>query len=124
MKKIKKLFAGVVVVLLFIIQGCSYVPTIEDVENGTREGVEGLLMESADHGHTFRLDDYYLVEQIDDLTYRGGLQATEFYKRDSTKIYRSVIIKYQDKKYERCEITIRPIIFDFFDTFLDIAKKH
>ena len=62
-----------------------------------------------------------LSEQVDDLTYKGTLKATAFYKSskwdskrykfvdvpDSTKLYRTVIIKFRDKKYDYYTISIQ-----------------
>ena len=68
------------------------------------------------------MDRYFLSEQVDDLTYKGTLKATAFYNKtrwdrkrlefvadvpDSTKLYRTVIIKFRDKKYDYYTISIQ-----------------
>ena len=106
--------------LLLIMMGCSSVPKIEDVEEDSKEGVERLLTEDNNDKLTYRLDRYFLSEQVDDLTYKGILKATAFRKSqkfdsyrlemvqvtDSTKLYRNVIIKFRDKRYDFYTISI------------------
>ena len=107
--------------LLFLI-GCSIAPSIEKVQESTADGVESLLTEDNNEELSLRMDRYFLSEQVDELTYKGTLKATAFYNKtrwdrkrlefvsdvpDSTKLYRSVIIKFRDKKYDYFTITIQ-----------------
>ena len=118
---IKRLLTTLAIASLLFMMGCSSVPKIEDVERDTKEGVEQLLTEDNNEGLSLRLDRYFLSEQVDDLTYKGTLKATAFYKSskwdsnrykivevpDSTKLYRTVIIKFRDKKYDYYTISIQ-----------------
>ena len=108
-------------VALLSLIGCSTAPSIEKVEESTAKGVEELLTEDNNAELSFRMDRYFLSEQVDELTYKGSLKATAFYKSpkwdsnrfkmievpDSTKLYRTVIIKFRDKKYDSYTIQIR-----------------
>lgn len=63
------------------------------------------------------MDRYFLSEQVDDFTFKGFLKATKYcpigrkYKSsilsDSTKVYRTVEIKFRNKKYDSYVITIK-----------------
>lgn len=117
----KRLLTTSAIGILFFVMGCSSAPKIEEVEKDTKEGVEQLLTEDNNEELTLRLDRYFLSEQVDDLTYKGTLKATAFYKSskwdknrfkivevpDSTKLYRNVIIKFRDKKYDYYTISIQ-----------------
>jgi hypothetical protein len=96
-------------------------PTIEEAEEYTADGVEELLMEDNNDELTLRMDRYFLDEQIDDYTFKGSLKGTAFYKKarwdrnrltyvydvpDSMKFYKPVIIRFRDKKYKSFSITI------------------
>ena len=121
MKMIKRLLTTFAIGSLLLLMGCSSAPKIEDVEKDTKDGVEQLLTEDNNDELTLRLDRYFLSEQVDDLTYKGTLKATAFYKSpqwdsnrlkivqvpDSTKLYRNVVIKFRDKKYDYYTISIQ-----------------
>ena len=118
---IKRLLTTFAIGSLLFMMGCSFAPKIEDVEKSTKEGVEELLTEDNNDELSFRLDRYFLSEQVDEMTYKGTLKATAFYNSpkwdsnrfkviqvpDSTKLYRTVIIKYRDKKYDHYTISIK-----------------
>lgn len=112
------------IVTLFFVMGCNWVPTINEVTEGTLEPVEELLTEDNNSKRYVRLDRYFLNEQVDKLTYKGTLKATVFYEKesykrfgqynyrwvtelDSLKIYRTVTITFMDKKYEQYTISIQ-----------------
>ena len=111
----------VILSLICLLASCVSAPTIDEVETQTREGVEELLTEDNNENLSFRLERYFLTEQTDDLTYVGTLKATAFYKDkrwndrtlriqevlDSTRLYRSVEIKFRDKKYQHYTISIK-----------------
>ena len=121
MKKMKKILTTLALTTLFALIGCSTAPSIEDVQESTAEGVESLLTEDNNENLFLRMDRYFLSEQVDELTYKGTLKATAFYKSpkwddrrykfvdvpDSTKLYRTVIIKFRDKKYDYYTISIQ-----------------
>ncbi len=116
----KRLLTTFAIGSLLLMMGCSSVPKIEDVEEDSKEGVERLLTEDNNDKLTYRLDRYFLSEQVDDLTYKGTMKATAFRKSqkfdsyrlemvqvtDSTKLYRNVIIKFRDKRYDFYTISI------------------
>ena len=123
MKKIetiKKLVASFSVISLLFMVSCSSAPKIEDVENSTQKNVEALFTEDNNEELTVRMDDYFLTEQVDKLTYKGILKGTAFYSSldwddrqskvvqvpDSTKISLYVTIKYLDKKYSKYTVLI------------------
>ena len=111
---IKKVLVGFMATQLMLMAGCSSAPKLEEVENSTRKNVEALLTEDNNEELTYRMDDYFLTEQVDDLTYKGILRGTAFFQKlkwddeqfkviqvlDSSKIYLNVTIKYCDKEYE------------------------
>lgn len=117
-----------VIILSFIgvlgLTACSWVPSIDEVEKETREGVEELLTEDNNEDKFFRLDRYFLNEHPDLRTFTGTLKATYFYKnehgkwdfrrlrwiamQDSMKVYRKVIIKYRDLWYDAYTMSILP----------------
>ena len=117
----KRLLTTLSLSALLTLIGCSSVPSIEKVQESSAEGVESLLTEDNNEELSYRLDRYFLSEQVDDLTYKGSLKATAFYKspgydwdrhdivykEDSTKFYRTVIIKFRDKKYDYYTISIQ-----------------
>lgn len=121
MKKMKKLLITFAIATLLSLIGCSSVPSIETVQESTVDDVESLLTEDNNEELSFRMDRYFLQERVDDLTYKGCLKATLFYKSpewdskqykvvevlDSTKLYRTVIIKFWDKKYDHYTISIQ-----------------
>lgn len=121
MKKTKKLLTALALAVLLTLIGCSAIPSIEKVQESTTENVEALLTEDNNTNLSLRMDRYFLSEQVDELTYKGSLKATAFYKSskldrgshriievpDSTKLYRTVIIKFRDKKYDYYTISIR-----------------
>lgn len=122
MKMKKKLLTTLAITTLLFLFGCSTVPSIEEVQESTAAGVESLLTEDNNEELSLRMDRYFLNEQVDDLTYKGKLKATAFYNKprwdrkrlelvadvpDSTKLYRTVIIKFRDKKYDYCTISIQ-----------------
>ena len=96
--------------ITFMFTGCSNSPSIEDVEESTREGVENLLTEDNSKKVSMRMDRYFLSEQVDDLTYTGTVKTTVFLKygrsTDSLKVYRPVTIKFRSKKYDYYTISI------------------
>lgn len=116
----KKILTALTFATLLTFVGCSSVPSIEEVQEETKEGVEELLTEDNNKELSLRMDRFFLSEQVDDLTYKGTLKATAFYKSsrwdsrryriievpDSTKLYRTVIIKFRDKKYDFYTISI------------------
>ena len=118
----KKLLTTFAIATLLSLIGCSTVPSIEKVQESTADGVESLLTEDNNEELSLRMDRYFLSEQVDDLTYKGTLKATAFYNKtrwdrkrlefvadvpDSTKLYRTVIIKFRDKKYDYYTISIQ-----------------
>lgn len=117
----KKLLTTFMLATLLTLIGCSTAPSIEKVQESTAEGVEALLTEDNNEELSLRMDRYFLSEQVDELTYKGSLKATAFYKSskadwnlhkivevaDSTKLYRTVIIKFRDKKYDYYTISIQ-----------------
>lgn len=117
----KRLLTSFTLAALLSLIGCSTAPSIEKVEESTAKGVEELLTEDNNENLSLRMDRYFLSEQVDELTYKGMLKATAFYKSatwdrnrfkvvevpDSTKLYRTVIIKFRDKKYDYYTISIR-----------------
>lgn len=121
MMNMKRLLTIFALTTLFFLAGCSLAPSIDRVQEDTAEGVEELLTEDNNEKISLRLDRYFLSEQVDDLTYKGTLKATAFYKSskwdskrykfvdvpDSTKLYRTVIIKFRDKKYDYYTISIQ-----------------
>ena len=122
MKMKKKLLTTLAITTLLSLFGCSTVPSIEEVQENTAAGVESLLTEDNNEELSLRMDRYFLNEQVDDLTYKGKLKATAFYNKtrwdrkrlelvadvpDSTKLYRTVIIKFRDKKYDYYTISIQ-----------------
>ena len=117
----KRLLTALSLSALLLSIGCSTIPSIETVQESSAESVESLLIEDNNEELSYRLDRYFLSEQVDDLTYKGTLKATAFYKspdydwnshqfvdkEDSTKFYRTVIIKFRDKKYDYYTISIQ-----------------
>ena len=113
-------------IILFIVLacctiiGCNSMPTIQEVREQTEDGVRELLMENYSDEIQLRMDRYFLDTQVDELTYTGALKATAFFKNptwdsnrgivvevdDSIGFYRTVKIKFLDKKYEEYSITI------------------
>lgn len=116
MKKILILILGII-----LLHGCTTIPSIEKVQDATADSVEKLLTEDNNEELSFRMDRYFLSEQIDELTYKGTLKATafilhrkwdwnknKFYNaKDSLKLYRTVTIKFRDKKYDYYTISIQ-----------------
>lgn len=106
------------------VTACDWIPSIDKVEKETRESVEELLTEDNNQDAFFRLDRYFLDEQLDLRTYTGSMKATYFYKnehgkwnsrrggwvatQDSLKVYWSVTIKYRGWKFDAYTISIRP----------------
>ena len=121
MKIMKKILTVSALATIFLLASCSIAPSIEEVEESTTEGVEELLTEDNNVELSLRMDRYFLSEQVDELTYKGTLKATAFYKSskwdsrrykfvevpDSTKLYRTVIIKFRDKNYDTYTISIQ-----------------
>ena len=110
---LKKLLTLSAICLLFSLSGCSFAPSIEEVEEFTARAVEGLLVEDNNEELVLRMDRYFLSEKTDELTYVGSLKATALYYGpwhksvpDSTKLYRTVTIKFRDRHYEHYTITI------------------
>lgn len=120
-KKIIKWFLTTLSLLvLTFMASCSSAPKLEEVQKRTKEKVEELLTEDNNDELSFRLNEYYLLKKVDDLTYSGILETTAFYrhlewddnkfdlvqKRDSLNFYRDVIIKFHSKNYSDCTILI------------------
>lgn len=115
MKRMILLITGI----LLLSSSCHRMPSIDKVQEATEEGVRDLLTEDNNELLTYRMDRYFLSEQIDDYTFVGTLKATAFMTSplgkvlkafsgtDSLKLYRTVIIKFRDKKYESYTITIK-----------------
>ena len=115
----KKLF--ILVLGIVCLYGCVTSPSIELLQEKTLSDVEELITEDNNEELSIRLDRYFLSEQVDDLTYKGSVKATAFYKKtswdwnrnrivdtkDSLKFYKSVIIKFRDKKYDYYTISIQ-----------------
>ena len=109
-----------IVFVCCIFVGCNTKPTIQEVCKATEDGVRELLMENYSDEIQLRMDRYFLDTQADELTYTGALKATAFFKNptwdskkgivvevdDSISFYRTVKIKFFDKKYEEYSITI------------------
>lgn len=107
-------------VVLTFMASCSSAPKLDEVEKRTMDKVAELLTEDNNDELSFRLNKYYLLEKVDALTYTGILETTAFYnhsvwddekfdfaqKRDSLNLYREVIIKFNDKNYNSCTISI------------------
>lgn len=105
---------------LLTLVACTSAPSIEKVQEETTDDVENLLTEDNNDELYFRFDRYFLSEQVDDLTYKGTVKSTAFYQDrkwddnkhkfvngiDSLKLYRTVIIKFRDKKYDYYTVTI------------------
>ena len=118
--KIELFFASIV--SLFLLASCSYTPTIEEVQEGVAEEVESLLTEDNNEDTYFRLERFFLNENPEPLVYTGVLKTTYYYKnplgkwdprrmqwlatQDSTKLYRDVMVRFRDKKYEHYTIEI------------------
>lgn len=106
--------------VLIFMTSCSSALNLEEVEKKTKDKVEELLTEDNNDDLSFRLNKYYVVKKVDDLTYNGILETTAFYKhtewddlifnfvqkRDSLNLQREVIIKFHDKNYNSCTIIL------------------
>ena len=112
---------SIIVSGLFLI-ACNSTPSIDEVENAVKDGVEALLTEDNNADKHFRMDRFFLSENPEPLVYTGTLKTTCFYKNptgewdrrnlrfiatlDSLKMYRKVTIKFRDKKYDYYTIEI------------------
>jgi hypothetical protein len=117
---IKWILALFSLVVLTFTTSCSSGLNLEEVEKKTKDKVEELLTEDNNDELSFRLNKYYLLKKVDDLTYNGILDVTAFYKhlgwddvkfdvvkkRDSLNLYREVIVKFKDKDYNSYTILI------------------
>ena len=118
----RKILITLALAALLAMIGCTTAPSIEKVRVDTTESVRNLLTEDNNADLSLRMDRYFLSEQVDELTYKGTLKATAFYNKtrwdirqmkfvrdvpDSTKLYRTVIIKFFDKKYDGYTISIQ-----------------
>lgn len=125
----KKIFMAIAI---FMVAGCNIAPNIEVVEKESAKLVEELLTEDNNQERFVRLDRYFLSEKVDALTYTGTLKATVFYNttkfdegkwrnnmrnnryweddtvvvQDSTKFYKTVIVKFRDKRYNYYTVEI------------------
>lgn len=117
----KKLLLPLTLLLALCVSGCNIQPSIEKVEESSRDTVEQLLTEDNREDVYLRMDRYFLSEKQDLLTYVGTVKATLFYKDtdwdwkrheyvdkiDSIKLYRKVVVKFRDKKYNHYTVTIK-----------------
>ena len=109
MKAIKLLALATATFILF---GCKdKAPDIQKVQDATESSVEQLLTEDNNEQIYLRMDRYFLSEQTNPLTYEGYLKATAFFhifptRTDSLKVYKKVVIKFQDKDYDAYSILI------------------
>ena len=114
----KKFLVFIIGTLLFV--SCNTAPDIQKLTELTRPEVENLITEDNNDETYIRLDRYFLSEKPDDRTYIGSVKMTAFYKHtkwnfstlmreevvDSLKLYKEVIIKFTDNKYDYYTIHI------------------
>lgn len=110
-------FLSLAALLLF---GCTSSTSIEDVQEEFAFTIEQLLLGECINNVPLHISRFYLDEQPDNLTYKGGVFAAvvtpalrpvpgqERWKAttDSSTIFRKVTIKFDDEKYEGCHISM------------------
>lgn len=117
----KKLLIPLIAILLAA--GCTPAPTPAQVENEIEYTLKAMISENNKPDSFIRLDDYFIIEQTDPLTYGGNLKATLFYERkkwdqenfefvnatDSFTIFRKIVVKFDSKKYNRYAVYIEDV---------------
>ncbi len=101
--------------LALLIAACNGAPDMDDLRDDSEPLVQQLLTELDTDSVTHRLDRYTLDEHPSELTYTGSCKVTEFtttaaedgsVKVDSTKYYRTVVINFHGKDYDKYTVNM------------------